>query len=283
MSYSQLILSDMLAETARRNAKNQADYLSNIQIENEIEDKALMRGDLAYALSLRCALEGAVRRLVGKDHPVVPILDDKFLRERIGNAGITTWNATKDWVAVRNAGYTFSVPEEPDLLKNYVSIALYNERTELCNYRTQLWAERGTTITKLEVDARVKDEAIAKLQATVENLRASNEVLRKERAMLNQLAENNQVLESGKDLEIKELVKDCAHHLAQSRAFRRQLTNVDPFNPLVTDSALRQRLSERAYEMLAATDFKDWSVVRKVGDTFISDNDRSSVVETRGG
>ena len=72
------------------------------------------------------------------------------------------------------------------------------------------------------------------------------------------------------------LIRDLAHHMAQSSAFRQQLTLVQPDNPLVTDPLLRQRVAEAAYEQLARTDFYDWDVVREVGSTFMEKKDEDS-------
>ena len=64
--------------------------------------------------------------------------------------------------------------------------------------------------------------------------------------------------------EISELTRHAAEHMAQAAAFRQQLEVADPSNPYVTDAHLRQRVAQTAYDQLARTDFKDWSVVRQV-------------------
>lgn len=64
------------------------------------------------------------------------------------------------------------------------------------------------------------------------------------------------------------LIRDCAHHMAQSAAFREQLTHIDPQNPLVVDADLRRRIAEEAYAQLEMNKGVDWNVVREVGKTF---------------
>ena len=75
---------------------------------------------------------------------------------------------------------------------------------------------------------------------------------------------------------VKLLTRDLAHHMAQSSAFRQQLTLAQPDNPLITDPLLRQRVAHAAYEQLAQTDFCDWDVVREVGSTFMEKMDEDS-------
>lgn len=75
--------------------------------------------------------------------------------------------------------------------------------------------------------------------------------------------------------EVAKLTKACAQHMAQSAAFRAQLTVADPENPLVTDGALRQRVADVAYDQFAATGYKDWNGIREVGATFVSTTERS--------
>ena len=68
--------------------------------------------------------------------------------------------------------------------------------------------------------------------------------------------------------EITTLTRDAAQHMAQAVAFRQQLEVVDPSNPYCTDGHLRQRVAQTAYDQFARTDFKDWTVVRNVAQTF---------------
>lgn len=68
------------------------------------------------------------------------------------------------------------------------------------------------------------------------------------------------------------LARDCAHHLAQSAAFRAQLEHVDPSNPLIRDPSMRKRVADLAYEALQTTN--DWAAVREVGRTFLLNDER---------
>jgi len=170
--------------------------------------------DKAYLFAQRAAVEAQFLRLVGRDHPIW----DKTIRSGIGNAGVTAWNMTRDWEAVKEAGRSFALPDGPDLHKD-------------CPSREQ---------------------------ADADSLR------------LGVLMGLYKKLEG----EVASLTKSCAQHMAQAAAFRQQLTAVDPTNPLATDGSLRQRVADRAYEELAATNFKDWSVVRQVGASFVSDSER---------
>jgi hypothetical protein len=85
---------------------------------------------------------------------------------------------------------------------------------------------------------------------------------------IQELQEENRQLRSDfvtKAREVSGLTRDLAHHMAQSAAFRQQLSSVEPTNPLVTDSHLRQRVAQAAYDQLARSDFKDWAIVKEVG------------------
>ena len=68
--------------------------------------------------------------------------------------------------------------------------------------------------------------------------------------------------------ELQRVIRDCAHHMAQSAAFREQLTQVDPENPLVLDGSLRRRIADEAYTQLERNGGSDWDVVKEVGRTF---------------
>jgi hypothetical protein len=81
-------------------------------------------------------------------------------------------------------------------------------------------------------------------------------------------AENARLLQELTDLrvELERITRDCAHHLAQSTAFRTHLAAAEPRHPLILDSDLRRRIAEAAYKVFGAT--RDWKAVRDVGATF---------------
>lgn len=169
--------------------------------------------DLAYVFAMRSAFESFVSKTLGPNHPLV---QDKGLRERIGNAGVTAFLATNDWEAAKEAGRTFALPSMPDPHESCVP---------------------AEAAAQLQVNAEKRVEAL--------------------------------------NYEVAKLTKACAQHMAQSAAFRAQLTVADPENPLVTDGALRQRVADVAYDQFAATGYKDWNGIREVGATFVSTTERS--------
>ena len=217
----------MFAETRRQSEANAA----NDRLSEAYEELATMRGDVAWNVAVRCAIEAFVRRLVGPEHPVLPILDDEALRERIGNNGLITWNNKRDWDAVKDYGRGCNQPPAPDLLKNYIPVETHKALGETHDVLVKGWTERGISIQRLNAEAIVKDEAVtktqktvdilrdtgavlrreraekdaemAKLQETVLRLRGDNEALRKERTQLNQVIEGHQVQSLGKDAEIQ--------------------------------------------------------------------------------
>lgn len=90
-------------------------------------------------------------------------------------------------------------------------------------------------------------------------LAAQNRILDLEREALAKL---------GVEAAMQRVIRDCAHHMAQAAAFRAQLEQVDPENPLVTDGDLRKRIADAAYDQLCENKGADWSVVGEVGRTF---------------
>lgn len=74
------------------------------------------------------------------------------------------------------------------------------------------------------------------------------------------------------------LIRDCAHHMAQSAAFREHLAALDAEHPLIADRQLRQRVAELGYQALMTT--KSWDAVREVGATILDrDTERSKARE----
>jgi hypothetical protein len=88
------------------------------------------------------------------------------------------------------------------------------------------------------------------------------------KAMTAERAQASLAWEGKLDKNIGHLERDLAHHMAQAIAFRRALEEVDPEHPLVTNSALRERLGAVAFTQFKAS--RDWQVVRDVGSSFVS-------------
>lgn len=107
-------------------------------------------------------------------------------------------------------------------------------------------------------DVRRLQDGIRSLMEQLEDLKATNA----------RLGEDLSRQQSGGEA----LARDCAHHLAQSAAFRAQLEQVDPGNPLIRDPSMRKRVAELAYQALQTTN--DWAVVREVGRTFLMNEER---------
>ena len=178
-----------------------------------------LQTDLAFVVSQRAAFES----LLGKVFPQHDVLKDPSLRERIGNAGITAWNAAEDWDVVKNAGRTFNVPA-PDLEQGWDYATLRK------HYQT---ASYSFTVEKRRADTL--EQQLAAAQRTIDGL-----------------------------------IRDVTHHMAQSRAFRTHLAKADPNNPLIRDASMRRRVADQAYEALRQTNFRDWDVVKQIGDSFLS-------------
>lgn len=264
MSGVQLAYANMAADAAEDYLKGRLNH-ANAEIEKAngiISEKnneiARCYEIMSHVFAQRNALQQYLINLTGDAN--LPIVTDQTLRERIGNAGESAFNITKDFESAKHAGDTFKVPVEVSL-KNYVSVALYNERTELCNERTRLCNERDRKITSLEQDISV-------LQIALDDARSQI-------TQLNQAVENGSAQNEETELKIGRLVRDCCHQMAQSAAFRHHLAAADPENPLITDGGLRQRLADAAFTQLALSDFKDWEVVREVGRTFALPRDRA--------
>ena len=274
-----------LAQATADGARLRRDRIENQRASDEItaaavEEYKVLNSNLAFALAIRAALEGLLEKML-KDpngrRPQVAILDDMDLRVRIGEAGRTAFNLTEGdreagWAAAKATGRSFRLDAPPNLFVNHVPVYLFNERTKVCN-------ERGEKVHELRL-------AVADLTQKLVDANSQIAVLTRAVDMLNKSQASQESQSSSADLEASKieaenarrenetLIKNCAQHMAQSHAFRAQLAEVDPTNPLLIDSALRQRVSDVAYERLAATDFKDWSVVKEVGSTFVSTTER---------
>lgn len=186
------------------------------------------QGETAGNLAIRYALQGVIQAFA-PDHP---LLADANLRSRIVEAGATALRLTNNWDAAREAGRTFTLPEY-----------------------TFNWTANSRV-------AQIVDEHVAtkrELEQTKAALKAANAELMEARrvvAKLNTLQEQR-----------AEMVRDCAHHMAQSAAFRSQLEVVDPENPLVVDAQLRRRVADLGYNALVTTG--KWESVREVGRTIL--------------
>lgn len=64
-----------------------------------------------HNLALRCKVEA----VLGYYAPHLPILKDQDLRQRIGRAGLSAFQATNNWDAVREAAKKFSIPRLPSV------------------------------------------------------------------------------------------------------------------------------------------------------------------------
>lgn len=107
---------------------------------------------------------------------------------------------------------------------------------------------------------RAADEALLDEQRAHASVAASLQALREEHERVSRLAQDMQ--------------RNLAQHVAVTQALRVELQRVCPDSLLATDSATRQRLGDRGYEVLRAT--QDWQAVRDVGASFV-DGRRTSM------
>lgn len=208
------------------------------------------RQDLAHALAQRAALVKFVRNLVDDETVKIPIFDDADLWDKIGKAGVSAFVLTNDWEAVKNAGRTFKIPDVPDPFGNIVSRDKLNSKVIEAN---KLIAAANERIQKAEGEAKA---LTAQINENTEAMSHATSLVAKQKR------------------DIAALNMTCAHHMAQAAAFRQQLLLADPQNPLIVDSGLRERVADAAYSQLVANNFTDWSVVKQVGASFLSSNER---------
>ena len=160
---------------ASNRAANRAIDANDDRLNRMIEKRdALIKrteDSLAYNISLRRSIEHFIWNSfidVGEGSRFIPILDDKNLREKIGNAGITAMLATNSWTAAREAGKSFSLPRGK-LFDDFYSRADYlilkskHEKLQF-KYKSDL-----DFISNNE-EIKRKDELIKKLQLEVSSL-----------------------------------------------------------------------------------------------------------------
>jgi hypothetical protein len=255
------------------------------RIQNELETEQ------AHMLAVRSAIQASIKRIVGDDENVL-LLKDLDLRNRIGKAGEVALELTRNWDKAKEAGATFKLPPEAELIAHLVSrkkfqkiVDLANERTDIANERTDMLNKANVEIAELKAsNAKIAREladvtlALGEMAKQAGELRnAPKSAPGQDAAAFKTLQDVNKSLSNHSvelQREVDSLIKNCAQHMAQSSAFRAQLNDVDPTNPLITDSLLRQRVAEVAYSQLAATNFKDWDVVKQVGSSFVSPRER---------
>jgi hypothetical protein len=248
---------------------------------------------LAKAYAIRESFQENIKKIVGNDS--LPLIDDKNLRDRIGNAAIAAFDVERDFNHAKEAGATFKLSPDEDLSrflisrKKFVEVVdlaqartiVANERTEMLNKANEKNAEQAAQIESLKAHIEDLDKALEKSRSlasvgmnSIPAKSAESSGSGGNIAVLEEL--NRSLSKYSEELkrEVDSLTKSCAQHMAQSSAFRAQLNDVDPTNPLITDSLLRQRVAEVAYSQLAATNFKDWDVVKQVGSSFVSPRER---------
>ncbi|MEO8136736.1 MAG: hypothetical protein ABI831_22525 [Betaproteobacteria bacterium] len=174
------------------------------------------------------ALQTTLEQFITKCYPNHPLVQDKILRGRVYDAGVKAGNLQNSYGAAREAGRTFAMPRE-------VLAPLIETR------------EQNTRLDELLLEEQRKNHELT--------------------AQLHAKAAPAQSLEA-LQAELSRVIRDCAHHMAQSAAFREQLTQVDPENPLIRDAALRRRIADEAYRQLELNGGSDWNVVKEVGRTF---------------
>lgn len=115
---------------------------------------------------------------------------------------------------------------------------------------------------------------IALERAVTRLLDEMNQAKERENRLLDEL---NQAKEREKVLEAKgwEVVDDLCDHMAQREALRAELARRDPENPLVTNSALRRRISDAGRRAFAVSG-GNWQAVKDAGLTFKLDDTSAS-------
>lgn len=271
MSFAQSEFAGIAFDQAMQANRNK--HLSDV---NELERIIYeYKNSQAKILALRCAMQEVIKNLTGANHP---ILVDMNLRERIGNAGVTAINMTNDWDAVKRAGASFKLPPEAniDVHKACISKEDYEQMTQNAQTALEYSKIHKSNAEALQSKLQIADaerESLKKMQVE------TNAMLVDEFAKVESLIKKLQDSEAKNvkaNAEIENLERNLAMHMAQSAAFRNQLTAVNPTNPLIVDPGLRQRVADVAYEQLkaASSNIDGWRAVREVGASFVSAEER---------
>lgn len=208
---------------------------------NAMTQRALDAEDEVAGLFALCV---AVEAALARAFPKSPLIVDKALRDRIYAAGVYACRLANSYGAAREAGRTFNLPSEVN--------QQIDELLEAAGSKT-LESEASESATHLL------------LQTTLAEHTKDLEELDRLRQQLAQVEAQRDLFAHKLDV----IARDCAHHMAQSAAFREQLRQVQPDHPLLQDAALRRRIADVAYEHLLATDPPDWNVVKEVGRTWV--------------
>lgn len=241
---------------------------------NRIIDKAEADLEEEYLATARfmfldaALIEFVINNYSGSERQPRIIFDSEF-RDSLAAIGEQVFRKTRTWAAVQKAAKEYPIAPGPDLYRKHVTIAIYNEEVTKANTLLKQAGEREAAlvakVAKYEAQLKAANAATAqvklKLVAADQDIEVKTGVIRYLKATL------------------KTETKNSVMHLAQAAAFRQQLTMAEPSNPMVTDSDLRQRVSETAYALFEQSDFTDWNGVRELGRTFVSPNERLRALE----
>jgi len=200
------------------------------------------------------AQRSALEVFVASIYPNHPLVADHMLRDRIARAGMSAGNIAQSYGAARDAGRTFALPSEA-----YAPVQAQREEEQQLQSRV---LELGARLAAANDAERSASSLLQTTLMTAAQDRRDSERLRQE------LAESKDASAS-LAVDLERTLRDCAHHMAQSAAFRAQLEQLDPEHPLVTSANLRRRIADAAYAQLVANDGADWNVVREVGRTWV--------------
>lgn len=273
-----------------------ADMINNTndqirQMNDDIIQKGITDGDnagTANVVSIRWALDSYVRLLQGPEYKYIPLLDDENIRFAVMANGRNVWSRTKDWKAVEAAGRNYPIPKPPNLFKNYVSVAVFNERAELCNERTDLCNQQSREIQALNakfeqmktcvphstykksVDlCNEQNKRINQIDKEANVLMELVKSLEKDKAKLQENIDTYKLILRGNDYTIESLTKSSVGNMAKAAAFKQQLALIDPENQLIQKkSPVAAAIANVAYERFVASG-NDWSVPRQVGETYL--------------
>ncbi len=185
------------------------------------------------------ALLAAVERVLETVLPSNSLVANQAARDRVYADGVTACREANSYGAARESGRKFEMPDA--------------DRKEL-----QALLDASQRAAKAKAEERAASSLL--MTAYADAARQTQE-LEAARRKLTELERHAQLVED----KLTRIVRDCAHHMAISAAYREELSKACPSSPLVLDAGLRRLIADTAFARLEASDPVDWGVVGDVG------------------
>ena len=185
------------------------------------------------------ALLAAVERVLAAVLPTNSLVVSKAVRDRLYFDGVAACRAANSYDAAQEVGRRFELSD--------------TDRKEL---RDLLDASQRAAKATAEERA-----ASSLLMTAYADATRQTQELEAARRKLSELERHAQLVED----KLTKIVRDCAHHMAISAAYREELSKACPSSPLVLDAGLRRLIADTAFARLEASDPVDWGGVGDVG------------------